>query len=197
MAFGQRYAEGAEMLLGKDKSLPKLTFLPTIACVLCRSPVVFHHHHEKSQLQSAFTGTMTFRSTRAGPVGRGRQSVGQAYAPYSHFQVGAALLWKNSVILRGNNQRKRVPVDRALRSDVAILCERARIIPASILSLAVPLTQSLHVNKPITPWRIADKRSRIPSTGISNQSGSSWWASPEKSWSPTVSSISLPYEQRG
>ena len=33
-----------------------------------------------------------------------KASMNKAYAPYSHFHVGAAILLDNGIILRGNNQ---------------------------------------------------------------------------------------------
>ncbi|MDR0802265.1 cytidine deaminase [Fluviicola sp.] len=37
-------------------------------------------------------------------IGKAREAVKEAYAPYSHFKVGAAVLLEDGTIIKGNNQ---------------------------------------------------------------------------------------------
>ena len=85
-------------------------------------------------------------------VAEARKSVGQAYAPYSHFQVGAALRLENGVILRGNNQENASYPIGLCAERVAVFAAGANYPGIRILSLAITANSThFHVNKPITP----------------------------------------------
>ena len=69
-----------------------------------------------------------------------KASMNKAYAPYSHFHVGAAIMLENGIILRGSNQENAIFAAGANYPNVKI---RAIAITAN--------SDHFHVNKPITP----------------------------------------------
>ena len=81
-----------------------------------------------------------------------RRSMNKAYAPYSHFHVGAAILLENGVILRGNNQENASYPIGLCAERVAIFAAGANYPGVKIKSLAITaMSDHFHVNKPITP----------------------------------------------
>lgn len=85
-------------------------------------------------------------------VEEARKSVGKAYAPYSHFQVGAALRLENGVILRGNNQENASYPIGLCAERVAVFAAGANYPGVHILALAITANSNhFHVTKPITP----------------------------------------------
>lgn len=81
-----------------------------------------------------------------------RQAAAKAYAPYSHFQVGAALRLENGVILRGNNQENASYPIGLCAERVAVFAAGANYPGVRILSLAITANSNhFHVTKPITP----------------------------------------------
>ena len=81
-----------------------------------------------------------------------KASTGDAYAPYSHFQVGAALLLENGTIIKGNNQENASYPVGLCAERVAIYAAGANYPGVSIKTLAISARSDLFsVNKPIPP----------------------------------------------
>lgn len=81
-----------------------------------------------------------------------RASMNKAYAPYSHFHVGAAILLENGIILRGNNQENASYPIGLCAERVAIFAAGANYPNVKIKALAITaMSDHFHVNKPITP----------------------------------------------
>ncbi len=81
-----------------------------------------------------------------------KASAKDAYAPYSHFQVGAAVLLENGIIVKGNNQEN-------ASYPVGLCAERVAIFSAGANYPGVPIkaiaiTASSHefkIDKPVPP----------------------------------------------
>ncbi len=75
-----------------------------------------------------------------------------AYAPYSHFSVGAALLLENGVIVRGNNQENAAYPSGICAERVAIFAASANHpnIPVKKIAISARSTEFL-VNRPVAP----------------------------------------------
>lgn len=85
-------------------------------------------------------------------IDEARASMNKAYAPYSHFHVGAAILLENGVILRGNNQENASYPIGLCAERVAIFAAGANYPGVKIKSLAITaMSDQFHVDKPITP----------------------------------------------
>jgi len=81
-----------------------------------------------------------------------KASMNKAYAPYSHFHVGAAIMLENGIILRGNNQENASYPTGLCAERVAIFAAGANYPNVKIKALAITANSDLfHVNKPITP----------------------------------------------
>ena len=81
-----------------------------------------------------------------------KSSTGDAYAPYSHFQVGAALLLENGKIIIGNNQENASYPVGLCAERVAIYAAGANYPGVSIKTMAISARSDLFsVNKPIPP----------------------------------------------
>jgi len=81
-----------------------------------------------------------------------KASMNKAYAPYSHFHVGAAIMLENGIILRGNNQENASYPIGLCAERVAIFAAGANYPNVKIKALAITANSDLfHVNKPITP----------------------------------------------
>lgn len=81
-----------------------------------------------------------------------RASMNKAYAPYSHFHVGAAILLENGVILRGNNQENASYPIGLCAERVAIFAAGANYPGVKIQALAITaMSDQFQVDKPITP----------------------------------------------
>lgn len=79
-------------------------------------------------------------------------SMNKAYAPYSHFHVGAAILLENGVILRGNNQENASYPIGLCAERVAIFAAGANYPGVKITALAITaMSDHFLVDKPITP----------------------------------------------
>lgn len=76
----------------------------------------------------------------------------KAYAPYSQFKVGAALLLKNGEIIVGNNQENAVYPAGLCAERVALFYASSKFPKQSILSLAIISFHKPKKNsKPVTP----------------------------------------------
>jgi len=81
-----------------------------------------------------------------------KKQVTNAYAPYSEFQVGAAVLLENGEIFAANNQENSAYPSGLCAERVAIFYANARFpdIPVKLLAIAA-FTNGKFLEKPITP----------------------------------------------
>ena len=76
----------------------------------------------------------------------------KAYAPYSKFRVGAAILLDNGEIILGSNQENAAYPSGLCAERVAIFYAGANYPDAKILKIAISATSDVNVNKtPIPP----------------------------------------------
>ena len=76
----------------------------------------------------------------------------KAYAPYSKFRVGAAILLDNGEIVLGSNQENAAYPSGLCAERVAIFYAGANYPDAKILKIAISATSDVNVNKtPIPP----------------------------------------------
>ena len=76
----------------------------------------------------------------------------KAYAPYSKFNVGAALLLENNEIITGNNQENAAYPSRMCAERVAIWKAGSDYPNIKILKLAISASSSINkVDKPVGP----------------------------------------------
>ncbi|MGV6845161.1 MAG: cytidine deaminase [Lutibacter sp.] len=75
-----------------------------------------------------------------------------AYAPYSKFNVGAALLLDNQKIITGNNQENAAYPSGMCAERVAIWNASSKFPKAKVLKLCIAAASSLHkVKEPVAP----------------------------------------------
>lgn len=75
-----------------------------------------------------------------------------AYAPYSKFNVGAALLLENGEVVIGNNQENAAYPSGMCAERVAIWKAGSDYLNVKILKLAISASSSMHkVDKPVGP----------------------------------------------
>lgn len=74
-----------------------------------------------------------------------------AYAPYSHFKVGAALRLKNGVIVCGSNQENAAYPSGLCAERVAVFSAAANYPDQQIEALAITAITSKPINHPIAP----------------------------------------------
>jgi cytidine deaminase len=76
----------------------------------------------------------------------------KAYAPYSKFRVGAALLLENGKVILGNNQENAAYPSGLCAERVAIFHAGAEYPGVKVLQIAITATSDNHINKtPIPP----------------------------------------------
>ena len=76
----------------------------------------------------------------------------KAYAPYSSFQVGAAVLLDNGEILTGNNQENAAYSSGLCAERVALFYANARFPEAKVLTLAIAAQNMIGFsNQPVSP----------------------------------------------
>lgn len=81
-----------------------------------------------------------------------KASMHNAYAPYSHFHVGAALLLENGIIIKGNNQENAAYPIGLCAERVAIFAAGANYPGVGIKALAITaFSDKFHIDKPIPP----------------------------------------------
>ena len=81
-----------------------------------------------------------------------KESMKNAYAPYSHFHVGAAVLLENGIIQRGNNQENAAYPTGLCAERVAIFAAGANFPGIPIKMIAVTASsKQFHVDKPVAP----------------------------------------------
>ena len=75
-----------------------------------------------------------------------------AYAPYSHFKVGAALLLENGIVVTGNNQENAAYPSGMCAERVAIWSAGAQYPDKKILKMAITARSENHrLEQPIPP----------------------------------------------
>jgi cytidine deaminase len=83
---------------------------------------------------------------------KARKSGGLAYAPYSDFHVGAALLLENGEIITGNNQENVAYPSGLCAERVAIYYAGAQYPDVAIKTIAITCkSNSFHVGEPLSP----------------------------------------------
>ena len=77
---------------------------------------------------------------------------GKAYAPYSNFQVGAAVLLENGIVVHGNNQENAAYPSGLCAERVAIFYAAANYPKVSIKAIAITANAVLKpLEKPAAP----------------------------------------------
>lgn len=81
-----------------------------------------------------------------------KKMVKLAYAPYSNFQVGAALLLENDQIITGNNQENAAYPSGLCAERVAIFSASAHYPKQAIKTIAISVkSKNTVVNQPLSP----------------------------------------------
>lgn len=74
-----------------------------------------------------------------------------AYAPYSHFKVGAALLLANSVCVIGNNQENSAYPSGLCAERVAMFAAASKYPGVAFQMMAVYADAPFHLENPVSP----------------------------------------------
>jgi cytidine deaminase len=81
-----------------------------------------------------------------------REATVRAYAPYSQFRVGAALLLENGVVVTGNNQENVAYPSGLCAERVAIYAAGAQYPGVAVETLAVSCSSDLYaIAEPLSP----------------------------------------------
>jgi cytidine deaminase len=81
-----------------------------------------------------------------------RKSAELAYAPYSGFHVGAAVLLENGMIIKGNNQENSAYPSCLCAERVALFYANANYPESKVMAMAVSAaTNNLLVDEPVKP----------------------------------------------
>ena len=81
-----------------------------------------------------------------------REAAGRAYAPYSHFKVGAAILLKNGQIIAGNNQENAVYPSGMCAERVTLYYAASQFPDTPIEKIAITaIGGEKAVNEPVPP----------------------------------------------
>ena len=85
-------------------------------------------------------------------LGIAHEAASRAYAPYSHFKVGAAILLKNGQIIAGNNQENAVFPSGMCAERVALFYAASRFPETPIEKIAITaIGDEKTVNEPVPP----------------------------------------------
>jgi cytidine deaminase len=83
---------------------------------------------------------------------KAKEASKSAYAPYSNFYVGAALLLENGVVVTGNNQENVAYPSGLCAERVAIYAAGAQYPNVAIKTIAITCnSKKFHVNEPLSP----------------------------------------------
>lgn len=83
---------------------------------------------------------------------KAKKAVDKAYAPYSHFQVGAALLLENGKVVIGNNQENAAYPSGMCAERVAIWSAASHYPRIVVKKVAIAVkSQSKIIDKPVAP----------------------------------------------
>ena len=81
-----------------------------------------------------------------------RRITGQAYAPYSGFHVGAAVLLENGLIVSGNNQENSAYPSGLCAERVALFYANANYPDSGVQTIAISAAKrGVLVNEPVKP----------------------------------------------
>ncbi|MFH2096487.1 MAG: cytidine deaminase [Bacteroidota bacterium] len=85
-------------------------------------------------------------------VEKARESALQAYSPYSKFQVGAAVLLDNGLIIEGNNQENAAYPSGLCAERVALFYANARYPKNLVTAIAITaLKGNVPIDEPVPP----------------------------------------------
>jgi len=85
-------------------------------------------------------------------VEKAKEQVGKAYAPYSHFQVGAAVELANGEIFAGSNQENAAYPSGLCAERVAMFYANAQFPQTAVKSIAIAAyTNGEFLKSPVTP----------------------------------------------
>lgn len=83
---------------------------------------------------------------------RAKEAAKSAYAPYSNFKVGAALLLENDVIVIGNNQENAAYPATMCGERTAIFAASAQYPNVPIVAIAITIiSEKGTINRPVPP----------------------------------------------
>lgn len=81
-----------------------------------------------------------------------KKAVKSAYAPYSHFNVGAAVLLQNGKVVTGNNQENAAYPSGLCAERVALFYANAKYPNVGVKTIAVSVkTDHQIINEPVSP----------------------------------------------
>jgi cytidine deaminase len=110
---------------------------------------------EKKELKIAYTeyaSEQELSTAEQELLKKAREAGKQAYAPYSNFYVGAALLLENGVTVCGNNQENVAYPSGLCAERVAIYAAGAQYPEAGIKTIAITCSsRQFEVNEPLSP----------------------------------------------
>ena len=110
---------------------------------------------KKTQIQSEFLEFDSVDELNAEDkklVEEARRSALDAYAPYSNFQVGAAVLLENGIIVKGNNQENASYPIGLCAERVAVFAAGANYPGIKIKAIAITaLSKQFLIDKPVAP----------------------------------------------
>jgi len=108
--------------------------------------VKINTQHTVFNSQSELNKTDNYLMTHA------QKAINNAYAPYSHFQVGAAVLLENGTIVTGNNQENAAYPSGMCAERVAIWSAASQYPDQKVLKIAIAVKSTLkEVTKPVAP----------------------------------------------
>ena len=108
--------------------------------------------HELKIAYTEFENENELNSIEQELLQKAREASGLAYAPYSNFYVGAALLLDNGVIVCGNNQENVAYPSGLCAERVAIYAAGAQYPNVPIKTIAVTCkSKQFEVNEPLSP----------------------------------------------
>lgn len=85
-------------------------------------------------------------------VNSARDAAQKAYAPYSKFKVGAAVLLENGMIILGNNQENAAYPDGLCAERVALFAANANMPDVPVKTIAITaMTESGFLSEPVYP----------------------------------------------
>jgi cytidine deaminase len=110
---------------------------------------------KKTHVQSEFTeydSVDELSSADKNLANEARKSASDAYAPYSNFHVGAAVLLENGVIVKGNNQENASYPIGLCAERVAVFAAGANYPGIKIKSIAITASSNdFMIDKPVAP----------------------------------------------
>mgnify|MGYP002146588265 CR=1 FL=1 len=85
-------------------------------------------------------------------IEQAKEAAKGAYAPYSHFNVGAAVLLENGVVVKGSNQENAAYPSGICAERVAIFAAGSNYPGVKIKTMAVTaFSKNARIDSPITP----------------------------------------------